>query len=166
VREAGFPNGLTIPITYFDLPPYDALTEQIQAQLAAAGIKSRLSSLPLAQASEKVYVKHQVAFNPNGIVGRESPLQMLNVQYGADGLLNPGRKASPELTKALKDAAQYPLDSPEYPKALQAATALAARQSAVVFLYTQPTVFLATSKVSGLRPYIVAAQLGGVRLAR
>jgi peptide/nickel transport system substrate-binding protein len=166
LREAGYPNGLTIPITYFDLPPYDALTEQLQAQLAEVGIKSRLQSLPLAQASEKVYVKHEVAFNPNGIVGRESPLQMLNVQYGADGLLNPGRKASPELTRALKDVAQVPLDSPRYPQALQAATALAARQSAVVFLYTQPTVFLSTSKVSGLRPFIVAARLEGVRLAK
>jgi hypothetical protein len=35
-----------------------------------------------------------------------------------------------------------------------------------VFLYTQPTVFLSTDKVSGLRPYIVAARLEGVRLAK
>jgi ABC-type transport system substrate-binding protein len=166
VKDAGYPNGLTIPITYFDLPPYDALTEQIQAQLAAVGIKSTLHSLPLAQASEKVYVKHEVAFNPNGIVGRESPLQMLNVQYGAEGLLNPGRKASPQLTDALKTAGEYPLDSTQYAPALQAATALAAQQSAVVFLFTQPTVLISTKKVSGLRPYIVATRLEGVRLAK
>jgi peptide/nickel transport system substrate-binding protein len=166
LAEAGYPNGLDIEITYFDALGYKALTEQIQAQLAAAGIRSKLKTLPLAQAAERVYVKHDVAFNPNGIVGRESPLQMLNVQYGAEGLLNPGRKASPELTKDLKDAAQYPLDSAEYPAALQKATARAARESAVVFLFTQPTVFLATKKVSGLRPYIVAARLEGVRLAK
>jgi peptide/nickel transport system substrate-binding protein len=166
LAQAGYPNGLSIDITYFDALGYKALTEQIQAQLEAVGIKSKLKTLPLAQASERVYVKHDVAFNPNGIVGRESPLQMLNVQYGAEGLLNPGRKASPALTKALKDAAQYPLDSPQYPPALQAATARAARESAVVFLFTQPTVFLATNKVSGLRPYIVAARLEGVRLAK
>jgi peptide/nickel transport system substrate-binding protein len=166
VKDAGYPNGLTIPITYFDLAPYDALTEQLQAQLAAVGIRSKLQTLPLAQASERVYVKHDVAFNPNGIVGRESPLQMLNVQYGAEGLLNPGRKASPELTQALKDAAQYPLDSTEYPGALAKGTALAAKQSAVVFLYTQPTVLLTTKKVSGIRPYIVATRLEGVRLAK
>jgi peptide/nickel transport system substrate-binding protein len=166
LKEAGYPNGLTIPITYFDLPPYNALTEQLQAQLAAVGIKSKLQTLPLAQASARVYVKHDVAFNPNGIVGRESPLQMLNVQYGAEGLLNPGRNASPELAQALKDAAQHPLDSPEYPAALQKATALAARQSAVVFLYTQPTVLVTTKQVSGVRPYIVATRLEGVRLAK
>jgi peptide/nickel transport system substrate-binding protein len=166
LAEAGYPNGLDIEITYFDAAGYKALTEQIQAQLAEAGIRSKLKTLPLAQAAERVYVKHDVAFNPNGIVGRESPLQMLNVQYGAEGLLNPGRKASPELTRDLKDAAQYPLDSPEYPKALQKATARAARESAVAFLYTQPTVFLASKKVSGLRPYIVAARLEGVRLAK
>jgi peptide/nickel transport system substrate-binding protein len=166
LAEAGYAKGLKITVTYFDVAGYKALTEQIQAQLQQAGIESTLQTLPLAQASARVYVKHDVAFNPNGIVGRESPLQMLNVQYGAEGLLNPGRKASPELTRALKDAAQYPLDSPRYPPALQAATALAARQSAVVFLYTQPTVLLATKKVSGLRPFIVATRLEGVRLAK
>ncbi len=166
LAQAGYPNGLDIDITYFDALGYKALTEQIQAQLAQAGIRSKLKPLPLAQASERVYVKHDVGFNPNGIVGRESPLQMLNVQYGAEGLLNPGRQASPELTQALKHAAQFGLDSPQYPPALQAATALAARQSAVVFLFTQPTVFISTDKVSGLRPYIVAARLEGVRLAK
>jgi peptide/nickel transport system substrate-binding protein len=166
LAEAGHPNGLDIEITYFDALGYKALTEQIQAQLAEAGIRSKLKTLPLAQSAERVYVKHDVAFNPNGIVGRESPLQMLNVQYGAEGLLNPGRKASPELTRDLKDAAQFPLDSAEYPKALQTATARAARESAVAFLFTQPTVFLASKQVSGLRPYIVAARLEGVRLAR
>jgi peptide/nickel transport system substrate-binding protein len=166
LAEAGHANGLDIEITYFDAAGYKALTEQIQAQLAEAGIRSKLKTLPLAQAAERVYVKHDVAFNPNGIVGRESALQMLNVQYGAEGLLNPGRKASPALTQDLKDAAQYPLDSAEYPAALQKATARAARESAVVFLFTQPTVFLTTKKVSGLRPYIVAARLEGVRLAK
>jgi peptide/nickel transport system substrate-binding protein len=164
VKEAGYPDGLTIPITYFDLAPYKGLTEQLQAQLAAVGIKSKLTTLPLAQASERVYVKHDVAFNPNGIVGRESPLQMLDVQYGKDGLLNPGRKASPELTKAISDAARLPLDDAGYPAALQSVTARAAKESAVAFLYTTPTVLVHTAKVSGLRPYIVGTRLEGVRL--
>jgi peptide/nickel transport system substrate-binding protein len=166
LKEAGYPNGLTIPITYFDEANYKGLTEQLQANLAAVGIKSNLQSLPLAQASARVYVKHDVGFNPNGIVGRESPLQMLQVQYGADGLLNPGRKASPELTAALTKVAQYPTDSPQYAPALQAATALAAKESAVAFLYTTPTVWLETKKVSGLKNYIVAPRLEGVRLSK
>jgi peptide/nickel transport system substrate-binding protein len=165
LKEAGYADGgPEIEITYFDVGPYKALTEQIQAQLAEVGIKSKLTSLPLAQAAERVYVKHDVAFNPNGIVGRESPLQMLQVQYGADGLLNPGRKASPELTAALTKAGEYQLDSPEYPAALQAATALAAKQSAVVMLFTQPTILIHTDKVTGLEPFIVATRLDGVRL--
>jgi peptide/nickel transport system substrate-binding protein len=164
LKEAGYANGLTIPITYFEVGPYKALTEQIQAQLAEVGIQSKLSSLPLAQAAARVYVKHDVAFNPNGIVGRESPLQMLQVQYGADGLLNPGRKASPELTAALTKAGEYQLDSPDYPPALQAATALAAKQSANVMLFTQPTILIHTDKVTGLEPFIVATRLDGVRL--
>jgi peptide/nickel transport system substrate-binding protein len=164
LAQAGYAKGLTIPITYFDFANYKSLTEQLQAQLAAVGIKSRLASLPLSQASARVYVKHDVAFNPNGIVGRESPLQMLAVQYGAEGLLNPGRKAGPALAKALEDAGKLPLDSPGYPAALQAVTARAARESAVVMLYTTPTVLVHTDKVTGLRPFIVATRLEGVRL--
>jgi peptide/nickel transport system substrate-binding protein len=164
LAQAGYAKGLTIPITYFDVANYKSLTEQIQAQLEAVGIHSKLASLPLSQASEQVYVKHTVAFNPNGIVGRESPLQMLDVQYGADGLLNPGRKASPELTKAIEEAGKFPLDSPKYPAALQAVTALASRESANMMLYTTPTVLVHTDKVTGLRPYIVATRLEGVRL--
>jgi peptide/nickel transport system substrate-binding protein len=166
VKEAGYPNGVTIPITYFDVAPFNGLTEQLQAQLAAVGIKSTLQTLPQAQAAERVYVKHDVAFNPNGIVGRESPLQMLDVQYGKDGLLNPGRKASPELTKAIADAAKVPLDDPGYPAAVQAVTARAAKESAVAFLFTQPTVLLHTPQVSGIRPYVVATRLEGVRLQK
>ncbi|MEN0015968.1 MAG: ABC transporter substrate-binding protein [Solirubrobacteraceae bacterium] len=166
LKEAGYPNGVTIPITYFDSGNYKAITEQIQAQLAAVGIKSNLQSLPLAQAAARVYVKHDVAFNPNGIVGRESPLQMLQVQYGADGLLNPGRKASPELTAALAKVGTVPTDSPEFAKALQNATAIAAKQSAVAFLYTLPTVWLETKNVSGLKDYLVAPRLEGVRVGK
>lgn len=164
LAQAGYPNGLTIPITYFDAQGFGGLTEQLQAQLAQAGIKSKLSTIPLSQVAERVYVKHDVAFNPNAIVGRESPLQMLDVQYGADGLLNPGRKASPALTTAIADAAKLPLDSPDYPRTLQAVTARAAKESAVAFLYTLPTVLIHTDKVTGLRPYIVATRLEGVRL--
>jgi peptide/nickel transport system substrate-binding protein len=164
LAQAGYAKGLTIPITYFDFANYKSLTEQLQAQLAEVGIKSKLESLPLSQASARVYVKHDVAFNPNGIVGRESPLQMLAVQYGAEGLLNPGRKASPALSEALEDAGKLPLDSPDYPAALQAVTARAARESAVAMLYTTPTVLIHTDKVTGLRPYIVATRLEGVRL--
>lgn len=165
LKEAGY-DGSPITITYFDLLNFKSLAEQLQAQLATVGIKSKLATITPAEAGQRVYVDHDVAFNPNGIAGRESPLQMLDVQYGADGLLNPCRCASAELTKAIDAAGALPLDSPDYPAALQKVTALGARESAVALLYTTPVVLLHTKKVTGLRPYIVATRLEGVRLAK
>jgi peptide/nickel transport system substrate-binding protein len=140
--------------------------EEIQAQLAAAGLKSNLVSLPEASVAELVYVKHSVGFNPNGIVGRESPLQMLNIQYAADGLLNPGRDASPALTAALGKVAEYPLTSPQYVSSLQAATTLAVEQSPNFMLFTTPWILAYSPKLTGLPHYIDALGLEGVRLAQ
>ncbi|KLL10420.1 ABC transporter substrate-binding protein [Protofrankia coriariae] len=166
LAQAGYPNGITLPpITYVDLIGYKGLTEQLQAQLAAVGIRAELQVLPVTQFADRVVIKHELPFTPAVQLGRESPLQLLVQQYSKDGQLNVGHKASPRLTQLLAEAASYPLDSPQYPGALQAATALAARESAITYLFTRPTVLAHTANVSGLRPYVVFTRLEGVRLA-
>jgi peptide/nickel transport system substrate-binding protein len=134
----------------------------LQAELNAVGFQTSLTVLPLAQAAQAVYVDHSVAFNPNGISGRESPLQMLQVQYAADGLLNPCRCAPSKLTAAFNAVAKVPVDSKQYPALLQKATALAAKTSANIFLTTQPWVYARSTKVKGLQPYLVTQRFEGV----
>jgi peptide/nickel transport system substrate-binding protein len=160
-------DGSPITITWFAGAGvnFQSESEQLQAELEAVGIKSTIKSLPSAQAAEDVYVKHDVEFNPNGIVGREAPSQMLETQYAADGLLNPGRDASPELTKALDAVATYEIGSPKYEAALQEATKLATEQSANIMLFTQPFLLAHTSSVTGLKPWIETPRLEGVRLS-
>lgn len=160
-------DGSPITITWFADAGLNTQSEseQLQAELEAVGIKSTIKSLPSAQAAEDVYVKHNVEFNPNGLVGREAPSQMLETQYAADGLLNPGRDASPELTKALDAVATYEIGSPQYEAALQEATKLATEQSANVMLFTQPFLLAHTSSVTGLKPWIETPRLEGVRLS-
>ena len=145
--------------------PIQSESEQLQSQLEAVGIKSTLKSVPPAQLTELVYVKHSVQFNPNGIVGREAPSQMLETQYAADGLLNPGRDASPELTKALDAIQTFEVGSPEYEAALQEATKLATEQSANIMLFTQPFLLAHTTSLTGLKPWIETPRLEGVRLS-
>jgi peptide/nickel transport system substrate-binding protein len=142
--------------------PYKALAQLLQAELNAVGFKTTLTVLPLAQAAQAVYVDHSVAFNPNSISGRESPLQMLQVQYAADGLLNPCRCAPSKLTTAFNAVAKVPVDSKQYPPLLQKATALAAKTSANIFLTTQPWVYARSTKVKGLQPYLVTQRFEGV----
>jgi ABC-type transport system substrate-binding protein len=167
LAEAGFSKGgPAFQLTYFDYGPFKALSEALQSQLNAVGFQVTLTTAPLAQAAQLVYVNHSVAFNPNGISGRESPLQMLQVQYAKDGLLNPCRCASTKLTNALSTVAKTPTDSPTYPKLLQNATAIAAKQSANVFLATQPWVYASSTNVQGLQPYLVVQRFEGVYVAQ
>jgi peptide/nickel transport system substrate-binding protein len=160
-------DGSPITLTWFAAPTlnFQSESEQLQAQLEAVGIKSTLKSLPAAQAAEDVYVKHNVEFNPNGIVGREAPSQMLETQYAADGLLNPCRCAGPELTKALDAVATFEVGTPQYEAALQTATKLATEQSANIMLFTQPFLLAHASSLTGLQPSIETPRLEGVRLS-
>ena len=165
---ASDPNATNIsfPITYFPLPPYDAVAQQIQGELAAVGIKTTLQVLPLSQASQAVYVDHDVAFNPNGIVGRESPLQMLQIQYASDGLLNPCRCAQADLTKAFAAVAQIPTDSSSYAAALQNVTELAVKESANIMLFTEPRIYAYNAaKVKGWPADLIVPRLEGVTLS-
>jgi peptide/nickel transport system substrate-binding protein len=166
LKEANY-DGTPITITWFAGAGinFQSESEQLQAQLEAVGIKATIKSLPSAQAAEDVYVKHNVQFNPNGIVGREAPSQMLETQYAADGLLNPGRDASPELTKALDAVATYEVGTPQYEAALQEATKLATEQSANIMLFTQPFLLAHTSSLTGLQPWIETPRLEGVQLS-
>lgn len=166
LKETNY-DGTPITITWFAAPTlnFQSESEQLQSQLEAVGIKSSIQSLPTAQAAEDVYVKHNVEFNPNGLVGREAPSQLLETQYAADGLLNPGRDASPELTKALDAIATFEVGSPKYEAALQEATKLATEQSANIMLFTQPFLLAHTSSLTGLKPWIETPRLEGVRLS-
>jgi peptide/nickel transport system substrate-binding protein len=87
---------------------------------------------------------------------------MLQVQYAADGLLNPCRCAPAKLTAAFAAVAKVPVDDKQYPALLQKATALAARTSANIFLTTQPWVYARSTKVKGLQPYLVTQRFEGV----
>jgi peptide/nickel transport system substrate-binding protein len=166
LKETNY-DGTPITITWFADAGLNTQSEseQLQSELEAVGIKSTIKSLPTAQAAEDVYVKHNVEFNPNGIVGREAPSQMLETQYAADGLLNPGRDAGPELTKALEAVATFEIGTPQYEAALQKATQLSVEQSANIMLFTQPFLLAHTSSVTGLKPWIETPRLEGVRLS-
>jgi ABC-type transport system substrate-binding protein len=164
LAAAGYKDGAgpSFAITYFDYGSYKALAQLLQSELNAVGFQTSLTVLPLAQAAQAVYVDHSVAFNPNGISGRESPLQMLQIQYAADGLLNPCRCAPSKLTAAFKAVAKVPADSKEFPALLQKATEISAKTSANIFIATQPWVYARSSSIQGLQPYLVTERFEGV----
>lgn len=140
----------------------EGLPEQLQAQLQAVGFKVKIDVIPEAQATEIVYVQHSQAVFTDQFAGRDSAAQAFQVLFGTEGLMNPGRRAPAALNAAVAKVSATPLDSPDYPKVLRAATALAVRTMPNVFLYTVPRILARSRGVSPLPADVVVQRFEGV----
>ena len=162
LAKAGHANGVDLEIT---TTAAAGLPEQLQSQLQAVGINATIQVIPLAQATEIVYVNHSEALFTDEFAGRDSAAQAFQVLFGAQGLMNPGRTTPPGLAAALAKVSATPLDSPEYPTVLRAATALAVRSMPNVFLYTVPRILARAAGVSPLPADAVVQRFEGVTVA-
>jgi peptide/nickel transport system substrate-binding protein len=118
----------------------DPSVELIQAQLKEVGIDAKIESIPPTQHTQLVYLEHSKALTYDGFAGRESPVQAFQVLFGAEGLMNPGRKTSPELDAQLAKVKKTPTDAPEYAGLLQEATRIAVTSFPNTFLQLVPAV--------------------------
>jgi peptide/nickel transport system substrate-binding protein len=140
----------------------EGVPEQLQAQLQAVGFKATISVIPEAEETEIVYIQHSRALSVDAFAGRDSAAQAFQVLFGDQGLLNPGRNSPADLNAAVTKITATPLDSPDYPAVLQAATALAVREMPNVFLYTEPRILARASSVSAIPSYTVVQRFEGV----
>ena len=162
LAKAGHAGGVDLEIT---TTAAAGLPEQLQSQLQAVGINATIQVIPLAQATEIVYVNHSEALFTDEFAGRDSAAQAFQVLFGAQGLMNPGRTTPPGLAAALAEVSATPLDSPDYPTVLRAATALAVRSMPNVFLYTVPRILARSGSVSPLPADAVVQRFEGVTVA-
>jgi ABC-type transport system substrate-binding protein len=162
LAKAGHANGLDLTLT---TTTAEGLPEQVQAQLKAVGINAKISVIPLATATQTVYVQHSQEVFTDQFAGRDSAAQAFQVLFGQQGLMNPGRSTPPELLTAVAKVSATPLDSPDYPKVLQAATALAVRTMPNVFLYTVPRILARHHTVSPIPADVVVQRFEGVSVA-
>jgi peptide/nickel transport system substrate-binding protein len=159
LAKAGHAGGLELTITTSQA---QGIPELLQAQLKKVGITAKIETIPAAQATQIIYVQHSKALFTDQFAGRDSAVQAFQVLFGDQGLMNPGRTTSPELQKALDAVRGTPLDSADYPKALQAATAIAVKAQPNVFLYTVPRILARNDKVSEIPGYTVVQRFEGV----
>jgi peptide/nickel transport system substrate-binding protein len=159
LAKAGHAGGLELTITTSQA---QGIPELLQAQLKKVGITAKIETIPAAQATQIIYVQHSKALFTDQFAGRDSAVQAFQVLFGDQGLMNPGRTTSPELQKALDAVRGTPLDSADYPKALQAATAIAVKAQPNVFLYTVPRILARGDKVSEIPGYTVVQRFEGV----
>jgi len=99
----------------------------------------------------------------NSFSGRESPVQALEVLYSAGGWMNISEQESPNLQAALDRARQTPLDSPDYPAAIQEATTIAVSEKAPhAFLVNWVRPYAINPNVEGFDPYVHTQRFEGV----
>jgi ABC-type transport system substrate-binding protein len=163
LAQAGYPGGKGLTVEITTSPP-PQLAEAIQAQLQAVGITVTINTIPATESTTLVYVDHEEAFATSGFAGREAPIDMLNLGCGADGLLNPGRNAPAELTRALTQAATVPVTSSSYAPTIQHVTGLCIKDDANLFLYNTPLILAYPKTLTGLQGYIDYEQFQGVRI--
>jgi peptide/nickel transport system substrate-binding protein len=168
LAQAGYSHGVKITLTN-DSPADSSLAEQIQSQLAQVGITASIKDIPSDTSTQYLYLDKTIPFAIDGTAGRASPVEMLDVLYSQQGLMNVDGKTSTTsaaVSQALAQALTVPLDSPGYPGALQNAVATAVQDDPIhIWLYTNPRIFAYSSTVSGIPFDLVQQRWEGVRVA-
>jgi peptide/nickel transport system substrate-binding protein len=167
LAQAGYPHGLSITLTATSTE--NSLAEQIQSQLKQAGITVTIKNVPADTETQALYLDKTIPFAVDGTAGRTSPVEMLDVLYSQQGLMNVDGKAatnSPGVTQALAKALTVPLTSPAYASTLQSAVATAVQDKPIhIWLYTNPRIFAYSPKVTGIPADLVQQRWEGVRVA-
>ena len=167
LAQAGYPHGLQITLT--TVSTSDSLAEQIQGQLEQAGITATIKDIPADTETQYLYLNKSIPLAIDGTAGRMSPVEMLDVLYSQQGLMNVDGKAgtvpSP-VSQALAKALTVPLDSSSYPAALRDAVTTAVQDEPIhIWLYTNPRIFAYSPKVTGIPFDLVQQRWEGVRVA-
>ena len=168
LAQAGYANGLTITLTSISAAD-DPLAEQIQGQLAEAGITVNIKDIAADTSTQFLYLDKSIPLAIDGTAGRMSPVEMLDVLYSQQGLMNVTGKATTTpaaVSSALSKALTVPLDSPGYPAALQSAVETSVQQEPIhIWLYTNPRIFAYSPTVSGIPSDLVQQRWEGVTVS-
>jgi peptide/nickel transport system substrate-binding protein len=164
LAQAGYAKGLKITLTAPSAD--DSVAEQIQGQLAQVGINATIGSISSDTETQYLYLDKTIPFAVDGTAGRMSPVEMLDVLYSQQGLMNVDGKATTTpsaVTSALSNVLTVPLSSSDYPTALQNAVATAVQDEPThIWLYTNPRIFAYSPTVSGIPSDLVQQRWEGV----
>jgi peptide/nickel transport system substrate-binding protein len=167
LAQAGYPNGIKITLT--SISADDPLAEQLQGQLAEAGITATINDIPTDTETQYLYLDKSIPLAIDGTAGRTSPVEMLDVLYSQQGLMNVDGKTSttlPGVTAALGKALTVSLSSPDYASVLQNAVVTAVKDDPIhIWLYTNPRIFAYSPTVTGIPQDLVQQRWEGVRVA-
>ncbi|MFJ2559606.1 MULTISPECIES: ABC transporter substrate-binding protein [unclassified Streptomyces] len=130
------------------IPAEDPQAEIVQSQLAAVGIKV---TIKVDKNWATPFFAKDLTFSLYSTTGRDSAVQTLTAHFGPNGPLNLSTPYQPPgFAAAVAKVRQTPLDAPDYPEVLRAATRAGLGSKALVFTYSSPNLFAKSRSVSGL----------------
>jgi peptide/nickel transport system substrate-binding protein len=130
------------------IPSADPAAEIVQSQLAAVGITV---TIKVNKNWATPFFAKDLTFSLYGTTGRDSALQTLTAHFGPDGPLNLSTPYEPAgFEDAVAKVRQTPLDAPDYPALLQAATRAGLQSKALVFTYSSPNLIAKSKTISNL----------------
>lgn len=146
LREAGHqPGDIRLDLV---IPDADPQAEVVQSQLAAVGITV---DIQVDKNWATPFFAKELTLSIYGTTGRDSAAQTLTAHFGPDGPLNLSTPYEPAgFEEAVAEVRQTPLDAPEYPQTLQAATRAGLESKALVFTYSSPNLFAKSPSISDL----------------
>lgn len=159
LKDAGYTDKVPVTLTAYNPA---GVPELVQAQLNKVGFDVKIETVPIAQFTQQVYIQRSKALVVDGFAGREAPFQAFQVLFSDTGLMNPGRVYKPEVRAAVEKVVATPVDDPDYPALLQAATKAAVLSMPNTFLYTIPRVIARSTKVSKLPEPLALVSFEGV----
>ncbi|ROQ36515.1 peptide/nickel transport system substrate-binding protein [Frondihabitans sp. PhB188] len=145
LADAGYADGLEVEfVVSADTPT----NELIQAQLKKVGITAALKVDTNWATS---FFAKKLALTTYGTTGRDSPIQTLQAHFGPAGALNSaGTEPGSAFDEAVATALATPLDSDDYEKNIQAATAAGLATTGLIFTDSLPNILVKTKAVSDL----------------
>ncbi|CAM5324580.1 Peptide ABC transporter permease OS=Streptomyces tendae OX=1932 GN=GUR47_28435 PE=3 SV=1 [Streptomyces tendae] len=130
------------------VPEEDPQAEIVQSQLAKVGITV---AIRIDKNWATPFFAKDLAFSLYGTTGRDSAAQTLTAHFGPDGPLDLELPYVPEgFEAAVAKVRQTPLDAPEYPEVLRAATRAGLESKALVFTYSSPNLIAKSKSISDL----------------
>ncbi|MFI2376093.1 ABC transporter substrate-binding protein [Streptomyces sp. NPDC018964] len=146
LAEAGYgPGDIKLDLV---IPAEDPQAEIVQSQLAKVGITV---DIKVDKNWATPFFAKDLTFSLYGTTGRDSAVQTLTAHFGPDGPLNLSSPYQPDgFEEAVAEVRRTPLDAPEYPEVLRAATRAGLESKALVFTYSSPNLIAKSKSVSGL----------------
>lgn len=165
LAEAGFGDGLELSLIGYSDQSSQQRAEILIEQLRPAGIRIKLTSVALPEATAQYFAAGQGDMLLSAWTGRPDPTLSYSLMFGTGAFYNAGRTGTPELDAAIAQT-RLSSDQAERAKAFAAVQAMVREQALFAPLLFQSQIVAHTAKVLGYEPTLLGKpRCDGVSMA-